>query len=116
MAKKLPPELLSRVAARFRALSDEARLRLLLRLRQGPATVSELVEATGLSQPSVSKHLGVLREVGIVASRREGTQVLNDIRDQTVFNLCDIVCNGVRTYHAEINKALRTRSAINFEI
>jgi DNA-binding transcriptional ArsR family regulator len=116
MAKNMTPELLARVAARFRALSDEARLRLLLHLRQGPATVGELVEATGLAQPSVSKHLGVLREVGIVASRREGTAVVNHIRDPAVFDLCDIVCNGVRTYHAEINKALRTNRPLNFEI
>lgn len=116
MAKNMTPELLARVATRFRALSDEGRLRLLLSLRQGPASVSELVDATGLSQPSVSKHLAVLREVGIVASQREGTQVLNRIRDESVFALCDIVCNGVRTYHAEINRALRKGNALNFEI
>ncbi len=116
MAKTLPPELLARVAARFRALSDEARLRLLLRLRQGPATVGELVEVTGLSQPSVSKHLAVLREAGLISSQREGTQVVSRVRDESTFELCDIVCNGVRRYHAEINKALRSRSPLNFEI
>jgi DNA-binding transcriptional ArsR family regulator len=116
MPKQLSPELLARVANRFRALSDEARLLILLRLRKGPASVAQLVKATHLAQPSVSKHLAILREAGIVTSERQGTQVINHIRDETVFELCDTVCTGVRRYHAEIHKALRTGNALNFEI
>jgi DNA-binding transcriptional ArsR family regulator len=116
MPKQLSPELLARAAGRFRALGDEARLLLLLRLRQGPASVAQLVEATNLAQPSVSKHLAILRAAGIVSSERNGTQVINRIRDETVFELCDTVCAGVRRYHAEIHNALRKGNALNFEI
>ncbi len=56
----------------FRGLADTSRLALLEALRRGEKTVSELVVATGLSQPNASRHLACLKECGLVASRQEG--------------------------------------------
>ena len=50
-----------------KVLADANRLRIVRRLADGPATVTELIEHVGLSQPLVSWHLGKLREVGLVA-------------------------------------------------
>ena len=56
----------------FRGLADPSRLSVLEELRAGPATVSDLVAATGLSQPSVSMHLACLWECGLVERQRQG--------------------------------------------
>ncbi len=62
-----------------KVLADVNRLRIVRRLADGPATVSELIEHVGLSQPLVSWHLGKLREVGLVAARRRGREVVHTI-------------------------------------
>ena len=56
----------------FRGLADPARLALLDALRTGDRTVSELVAATGLSQPNASNHLACLRDCGLVTATQEG--------------------------------------------
>ncbi len=60
-------------AALFKSISDPVRLRLLRLLAQEEVNVQELVAITGLSQPRVSKHLGLLRKQGLITQRREGT-------------------------------------------
>ena len=62
------------VTARFRALSDPNRVRLLMSLKNGEDNVSRLAEVLGIKQPSASKHLRVLREAGLIHARHEGQQ------------------------------------------
>ena len=59
--------------ATFQAISDATRLRLLRLLAREELNVQELVTILEMRQPSVSRHLGVLREAGWLAQRREGT-------------------------------------------
>lgn len=59
----------------FRGLSDPSRLAIVEELRSGAKTVSEIVDATKLSQPNASAHLSCLRDCGLVASREEGRRV-----------------------------------------
>ncbi|HSA56152.1 MAG TPA: metalloregulator ArsR/SmtB family transcription factor [Gemmatimonadaceae bacterium] len=89
------PELIRLVAARFRALSDPARLQLLNVLRDGEATVSDLVEATGLGQANVSKHLALLHQLGFVRRRREGIYIWYQLADRDVLRLCDLMCGRI---------------------
>lgn len=89
------PELIRLVAARFRALSDPARLQLLSTLRDGESTVSELVEATGLGQANVSKHLALLHQLGFVRRRREGLYIWYRLADRDVLRLCDLMCGRI---------------------
>ena len=66
------------LARRFAALSDPVRLRLVSLLAtstDGAVCVCDLVEPVGKSQPTVSHHLKVLREAGLVASEKRGTNV-----------------------------------------
>ena len=59
----------------FRALADPTRRRLFERLsREGELTVWRLTEGTGISQPAVSKHLGVLKGARLVSDRRDGRE------------------------------------------
>jgi DNA-binding transcriptional ArsR family regulator len=92
----LPDELIELIAARFRALSEPVRIKLLDRLREGAASVQELTHAVGSTQQNVSKHLGVLRQAGIVGRRRDGNYVYYFIVDDGVFALCEDVCGSLR--------------------
>jgi ArsR family transcriptional regulator len=71
-----PPEELRAMAAYHKALSDPTRLRLLQRLADGQATVTELTEHVDLSQPLVSWHLHRLKAAGVVETRRAGREVI----------------------------------------
>ncbi len=59
----------------FRALGDETRLRIVALLAHGELCVCHLETALELSQPNVSRQLGVLRAAGVVDRRRDGTWV-----------------------------------------
>ncbi|MBI4315136.1 MAG: winged helix-turn-helix transcriptional regulator [Chloroflexi bacterium] len=71
----------------FRGFSDPSRLSILEALRDGPLTVSEIVEATGLSQSNVSNHLGCLRDCGLVVAEQEGRYVTYHLSDDRVAEL-----------------------------
>jgi ArsR family transcriptional regulator, cadmium/lead-responsive transcriptional repressor len=71
----------------FRGLGDPSRLSILDVLRNGPLTVSEITEATGLSQSNVSNHLGCLRDCGLVAAEQEGRYVSYHLSDDRVGDL-----------------------------
>ena len=60
----------------FNAIAEPRRRRLLEVLGEKEMPVNEIVEKVGWSQPTVSKHLGVLKQVGLVKERREGRQRL----------------------------------------
>jgi DNA-binding transcriptional ArsR family regulator len=65
---------LAAMARAFSALSEPSRLVLLQALNDGPLTGSELVEAGGMKQANVSKHLGVLHHHELVKRKREASR------------------------------------------
>ena len=71
----------------FRGFADPSRLGILVALRNGPLTVSEIVEATHLSQPNVSNHLGCLRDCGLVTAEQQGRYVTYHLSDDRVGEL-----------------------------
>ena len=71
----------------FRGFADPSRLGILDALRNGPLTVSEIVEATHLSQPNVSNHLGCLRDCGLVTAEQQGRYVTYHLSDDRVGEL-----------------------------
>jgi DNA-binding transcriptional ArsR family regulator len=106
-----PPKVLSDtalelIAARFRALSEPMRLRLLNVLMQGERTVGQLVEASGSGQANVSKHLAVLKDAGMVGTRKEGLSTFCYIADPMVNDLCEMMCCRLREEMEEKAKAL----------
>ncbi len=102
----LPPLVVEIVAARFRALGEPMRIRILDRLRDGERTVGELAEDLETTQQNVSKHIGLLQRAGIVARRRDGVRTPYAIVDPTVFDLCGIVCGGIRRDAESVTSAL----------
>ena len=91
----LSQEALEKIAEKFKALSEPMRLRLVYALMDGEKSVSQLVEKTGGLQANVSKHLGILLDAGILGRRKEGTSAYYHITDETVFEMCDLVCGSI---------------------
>lgn len=60
----------------FSALSDETRRRMLLLLRKGSLSAGEIAEHFDISKPSITFHLKILREAGLVYSRKKGQYVI----------------------------------------
>lgn len=74
-------------AGLMRALSHEARLRVLCELCGGERSVGELVQSSGLSQSALSQHLARLREDGLVATRREAQTIYYSVTDPKVLQV-----------------------------
>ena len=106
MPRPLPEPLIEVIAERFRVIGEPMRIRLLDALRDGEATVGELTERLGASQQNVSKHLGVLHQAGIVRREKQGTSVHYSIADDSVFDLCEQVCGGLRQQVSELDQLL----------
>ncbi len=102
---EMSPTLMRLVAERFKGLAEPARLELLAALRAGEQTVTELVEATGLGQANLSKHLRQLHALGFVRRRRDGLHVRYELADDGVFELCDLMC-GRLALEAEARRRL----------
>lgn len=81
-----------RLHARFcRALGDANRLLIIVALRERPRTVNELAKAIGASQSLTSRHLGVLRDKGLVISERDGAFVRYQLSDPRIFSAIEIL-------------------------
>lgn len=92
---ELTPDVLDLVADRFKALAEPARLHILNVLRDGEHSVSEIMDATGLGQANVSKHLRLLHALRFVERRKEGLYVHYRLADEDVFRLCDLMCGRI---------------------
>jgi DNA-binding transcriptional ArsR family regulator len=106
----LPNDLAELIAQRLRVIGEPMRIRLLDRLRDDEATVTELTEALGASQQNVSKHLAVLAGVGIIARRRAGNHAYYRIADEGVFALCEQVCGSVQRQLASLGELMEAVS------
>ena len=66
----------------------------------------QLVEAAGTGQANVSKHLSILKQAGMIATRREGLATLCSISDPAIFQLCEIMCARLKDEHAQRSRHL----------
>ncbi len=82
-----------RFAKYFKAFGDQTRLKILALLSAKELTVNEIVAAIGLSQPAISRHLGILREAEVVHDRREGQKVYYSLNRTAVGNCCCGFCD-----------------------
>jgi DNA-binding transcriptional ArsR family regulator len=82
---------LERGARCLKTLAHPLRLKILGAIGGGEATVGEILEAVGTSQPNVSQHLGQMRDRGVLVARRDANQVFYRVRDPKVFELLTMV-------------------------
>lgn len=93
--KVLSERVLEMVGERFKLLAEPMRLRLLYSLTEGEKSVAELVDDTGALRANVSKHLSMLLDAGIVRRRKEGLNAYYSVADETVYELCELVCGSI---------------------
>lgn len=93
------------IAARFRVLGEPSRLKLIRALEPGEKSVSELMEACGLTQANTSRHLQSLTQAGILGRRKEGLNVIYFIADPGIFELCHHVCGSLQSHLSRHAKA-----------
>ncbi|HEX6469018.1 MAG TPA: metalloregulator ArsR/SmtB family transcription factor [Streptosporangiaceae bacterium] len=102
----VPDSFLNDVARRFALLSDPTRLKIVSVLHEyGERTVSQIAEAAGTSTANASQHLQRLATGGIVGRRRDGQVVRYRIVDDTIEDLCTIVCGSVRGEYGRAGRA-----------
>src|SRR5436190_704961 len=82
----------------FNAVAEPRRRQILDLLAGGERSVNELVQLLGIAQPQVSKHLRVLREVGVVEVREDGRQRLYRLKAQALQPIHDWVKNYERLW------------------
>lgn len=103
--------LLQRHAELCQTLASPVRLEILNLLRDGERRVNELAEQTELNQANVSQHLAVLRNKGIVATRREGTNVYYRVANPKMIRACDLIREVLAEQadeHVELARAARS--------
>jgi ArsR family transcriptional regulator len=71
-----------------KALADDTRQQILVMLLEGEKCVGDIVEAFNMSQPTISHHLGILRQLKLVSSRKEGKLVFYGINRDNVVQCC----------------------------
>lgn len=78
--------------AMLRALAHPVRLGIMRRLAQEPETCAcDFTDVFAVSQPTISQHLKVLREAGLVQTRRRGTQICYSTRPDSIVRLHDVL-------------------------
>jgi DNA-binding transcriptional ArsR family regulator len=88
----------------FNAVAEASRRQLLDALGTGEATVGDLVERSGLTQPQVSKHLGVLRAVGLVLVRADGRRRWYRVNGSALQPIHDWVRTFERTWNTRLDQ------------
>jgi ArsR family transcriptional regulator, arsenate/arsenite/antimonite-responsive transcriptional repressor len=84
-------------AGRLKALGHPVRLGIAMRLAAEPETCAcDFAEVFGVSQPTISQHLRVLREAGLVTTRRRGTQICYSLDPRAVRSLGDTLTTLAR--------------------
>jgi ArsR family transcriptional regulator len=87
------------------ALSDPTRIFILYALNENSLNVTELTNELALPQPTISRHLKVLRERGLVFTERQGTVITYHLVDQRVIQAMDLLRSAMRdrlTHRASI--------------
>ena len=82
---------IERAARSLKAMSHPLRLKILCTLGDGEVSVQEIVERVGTSQSNISQHLAILRDKGILASRKDANRVYYRVDDSRTLRLIDMM-------------------------
>jgi ArsR family transcriptional regulator len=98
MDRNLREEVIQLHANVCSGIADANRILLLYAVSESPHNVSELSAALGMQQPTVSRHLKILRDRGLVASHREGKEVIYRITDARIIQALDLMRAVMNTH------------------
>ncbi|WP_084424577.1 MULTISPECIES: ArsR/SmtB family transcription factor [Caloramator] len=82
MSKKI-----QKLADKFKVLSNPIRISILLCLLNGQSNVTKIQDCLSIPQSTVSKHLGILKNAGVIEGERNGLEVIYSIVDDGVKNM-----------------------------
>ena len=89
-----------------RVFTHPTRIAILELLGEGEKTVTEMAEASGVAQPTLSQHLSVLRTRGVVATRKEGTSVHYSIADERILEACHLMRTVLTERYRELGRSV----------
>jgi len=98
-------EELYRLQAEFcKGMAHPKRIQILRVLKDGEKTVNDLAKLTGIPQANTSQHLALLRQFGLLNTRRDGTSIYYSISDHRIVEACELVrsCIGERLKKSQI--------------
>ena len=93
--QSLQDQVFDSVAELFAVLSTPIRLKIISAVCNGEKNVSELLAQIDTTQPNMSQHLSMLYRSGVLAKRRDGTQMYYRLQSERVATLCRAVCTQV---------------------
>ena len=93
----------------FRALADQTRRDILQALRSGPRTSGEIANRFDSSWPTISRHLAILRESGLVSTRRRGSEIHYELNTSVFEDLVQHLMEWVKP--AVVKRTPRPRAA-----
>ncbi len=85
------PQLYKLHASICHTLANPKRLEVIDQLRQEEMSVTELAEVLGIGQSNLSQHLAIMRQKGIVTTRREGLNVFYKLSNPKIIQACDLM-------------------------
>ncbi len=80
----------------FKALSHPVRIKIVQYLKEGERCVCEITPYLKEEQSNVSRHLAVLKRVGILSSRKEGISVYYRVQDENVYKILDLALSSIK--------------------
>lgn len=88
-------------------MGNATRLQIIHTLREHPMNVSEIADKTGFGQSVVSRQLSTLRNVGVVDCQRQGNEMIYQLADENIGEVCDLVRKVLTTYTQKQSEAFR---------
>jgi len=91
------------------AMSNAARVEIVHVLQDGPQNVGNLAEAVGLGRANLSRHLAILRNIGLVTAQRQGQENFYQLANPKIVDICNLmrqVLSEQITHQAEVAKGL----------
>ena len=93
------------------ALADPTRILILYALDEKPRNVNDLTAELGITQPTTSRHLKILRDRGLVQAARQGTSIIYNISDRRLVQALDLLRSVLRdriAYNANLMEEIET--------
>jgi DNA-binding transcriptional ArsR family regulator len=93
----------------FKAFGDKSRLKIIALLASKEMTVNDIANAVGLSQPTVSRHLAILKEAEMVIDRRDKQRIFYSLNKKTIQSCCDGFCDCLEIKELTKKKTGKTK-------
>ncbi len=104
-----------RVVKTFEALASEPRLKILAYLSKASMTAGEIAERFDMTKPSLSKHLAILENAGLITSQKKGKYVHYTIVEDHIFNSLDGYLQEVCTVRGPLRRESKIKGQMDHE-